>query len=42
VADIKPPAVVAPAAQPAENSDNGLNSRRKPARSIDRSNPFAE
>jgi eukaryotic-like serine/threonine-protein kinase len=41
-ADIRPPPVVAPAAQPAENSDNGLNSRRKPARSIDRSNPFAE
>jgi serine/threonine-protein kinase len=41
-ADIKPPSVVPPAAHPAENSDNGLNSRRKPARSIDRSNPFAD
>jgi len=41
-ADIKPPPVVPPAVNPAENPENGLNPRRKPARSIDRSNPFAE
>ncbi|MGB8297865.1 MAG: hypothetical protein WCG85_20780, partial [Polyangia bacterium] len=41
VVDVRPPFAPA-AAQPAENPDNGLNSRRKPARSIDRSNPFAE
>ena len=41
-ADSKPPQPVAPAAQPAENPENSPNPRRKPVRSIDRSNPFAE
>ena len=40
--EVKPLPVVPPAPRPAENPENGLNSRRKPARSIDRSNPFAE
>ena len=35
------PAAV-PAAQPAENPENLASPRRKPVRSIDRSNPFAE
>ena len=40
--EVKPPPVVPPAPHPAENPENVLNARRKPARSIDRSNPFAE
>lgn len=41
-ADGKAPPTAVPAAQPAENSENLANPRRKPVRSIDRSNPFAE
>jgi hypothetical protein len=41
-ADHKAPDVVIPAAQPAENPANLPSPRRKPVRSIDRSNPFAE
>jgi serine/threonine-protein kinase len=40
--EVKLPPVVIPAAQPAENRENLSNPRHKPARSIDRSNPFAE
>ena len=41
-ADSKARQVVVPAAQPGETPENLPNPRRKPARSIDRSNPFAE
>ena len=41
-AKANPPEPVVPAAKPAENSENSPSPRRKPVRSIDRSNPFAE
>jgi hypothetical protein len=34
--------VVIPVAQPGETPENPPNTRRKPVRSIDRSNPFAD
>ena len=41
-ADSRPPHSVIPVAQPGEIRNNPPNSRRKPVRPIDRSNPFAE
>ena len=41
-ADGKVPPAVVPAAQPGEAPETPPNPRRKPVRSIDRSNPFAE
>jgi hypothetical protein len=41
-ADSRPPHSMIPIAQPGEIRNNPPNSRRKPVRPIDRSNPFAE